>query len=47
MSLKTKELTEKVVFDNHLGHLLSGVYSEESIDYISRFLTLILVGLDI
>jgi two-component system response regulator YesN len=37
--LKNKELTEKVVFDNHLGHLLSGVYSEESIDYISRFLT--------
>lgn len=34
--LKNKKIADRIIYDNHLGHLLSGVYTEESLHYIKE-----------
>ena len=36
--LKNKKITDRIIFDNHIGYLLSGVQSEESLKYIKSLL---------
>lgn len=35
---KNRTIADRIIFDNHMGHLLAGVQAEESIQYIRRFL---------
>lgn len=36
---KKQEQTEKIVFDNHMNHLISGIQDTEGYPYIKKFLT--------
>ncbi|NLL01097.1 MAG: response regulator [Clostridiales bacterium] len=37
--INKKKIADRIVFDNHLGHLLTGEYSDESLQYIKGLLS--------